>query len=503
MKYTNPVIRGMYPDPSICCVDGIYYLVNSTFEYFPGVPIFKSKDLVNWEQIGNCIVDSAQIGLLDCPDSGGIFAPTLRFHNGKFYMITTCFGNKGMKNFFMTAEDPAGEWSAPIFIDIDGIDPSIYWEDGQTYIQYTSFGKINQMTINESDGSIIEASRLITNGCGGRDTEGPHMWKRNGFYYLLLAEGGTREGHMVTLMRSESVWGPFEASPYLPVVSNKDYSKEPLQCVGHADWITDEKGNDYLVALAARHIKHKTILGRETVLTPAYWTEDGWLRAKNPYIPVEDETPFEGEQIRTYHFNLDMNQKEIPMQMLSLRTRHQDLIELKNHSLYMTGNDDTLIEGKSPMILALRQSEYTFTMRAQIIFEASDRLHEAGILMYTDSEHHFSLFLSSRVRENGEKDNVIIFRKHIDDITLEQVICVENKIKADLMIKGDKEKYYFYYSTDDEPMVEAGWTYHKHLASSCVASPNTGVVGGMYVVGKDKARFTQFSYEEDCKECRI
>lgn len=98
-----------------------------------------------------------------------------------------------MKNFFITAEDPAGKWSAPIFIDIEGIDPSIYWEDGQTYIQYTSFGKINQVTINESDGSIIEAARLITNGCGGRDTEGPHMWKRNGFYYLLLAEGGTRE----------------------------------------------------------------------------------------------------------------------------------------------------------------------------------------------------------------------------------------------------------------------------------------------------------------------
>lgn len=279
MKYTNPVIKGMYPDPSVCCVNNTYYLVNSTFEYMPAIPVFKSEDLVNWEQIGNAIVDPTEFGIEDTPNSGGIFAPTIRFNQGQYYIITTCFGRKGLKNFFITAENPAGPWSKPVFIDIEGIDPSLYWEDGNTYIQYTAFGTIMQVSINEFTGEILRGPEVITKGCGGRDTEGPHMWKRNGYYYLLLAEGGTREGHMVTLMRSKSIWGPFEASPYLPVVSNKDYAREPLQCVGHADWIQGRNGEDYLVALAVRHVKHKTILGRETVLTPAYWTDDGWLKA--------------------------------------------------------------------------------------------------------------------------------------------------------------------------------------------------------------------------------
>lgn len=496
MKYTNPVIPGMYPDPSVCYADGAYYLVNSTFEYVPGIPLFKSYDLVNWVQIGNCIVRPEEIGLDNCPCSGGIFAPTIRVHEGRFYLITTCFGRQGMRNFFMTASDPAGEWSKPVFIDIEGIDPSIYWEDGLTYIQYTAFGSINQVTIREADGSILEGPKTITTGCGGRDAEGPHIWKRNGYYYLMLAEGGTREGHMVTLMRGESIWGPYEASPYLPVVSNRDYAREPLQCVGHADWIQDEKGNNYLVALATRHVKHKTILGRETVLTPAFWTEDGWLRAQRPYMPVEAETLFEGEQQRNHSFQLDMSKKELPMQLISPRKRYDNLITMKDSSMFITGNEYSLWDEASPMFLALRQSAYDFTMKASLSFHAFREDEEAGIAMYADALHHFSLFLTMRSVSGRKGKEVLVFRKYIDDIVTEKVIVLEKSDSVSLMITADAHKYYFKYSIKDGNIQDAGWTYNKHLSSSCVESPNTGVVGGIYVVGQQAARITEFSYEE-------
>ncbi len=495
MKYTNPVIKGMYPDPSVCCVNNTYYLVNSTFEYMPAIPVFKSEDLVNWEQIGNAIVDPTEFGIEDTPNSGGIFAPTIRFNQGQYYIITTCFGRKGLKNFFITAENPAGPWSKPVFIDIEGIDPSLYWEDGNTYIQYTAFGTIMQVSINEFTGEILRGPEVITKGCGGRDTEGPHMWKRNGYYYLLLAEGGTREGHMVTLMRSKSIWGPFEASPYLPVVSNKDYAREPLQCVGHADWIQGRNGEDYLVALAVRHVKHKTILGRETVLTPAYWTDDGWLKVDMTNMPIQAETSFEGEQKINKEFNLDIKSNKLPMQIISPRKRHDELVKFTQDAVYITGNQYSLHDEQSPVLLALRQTEYDFCMSVTLSFEPKNQSDEAGIAMYTDNMHHFSLFISKRII-NEKEEKVLVFRKCVDDIITENVIKPDFKENITLIIEGDKLKYNFKYIADSIKSECAGWTYNKHLASSCINSPNTGVVGGMFVVGENTTKICQFTYKE-------
>lgn len=491
MKYKNPVLPGMYPDPSVCCVDEIYYLVNSTFEYMPGIPVFKSTDLVNWTQIGNCLTDPRIIGLEECPCSGGIFASTIRWHNGRFYVITTCFGKNGMKNFFITAEDPAGPWSEPIFIDIKGIDPSIYWEGGKTYVQYTEFGTISQVEIEESDGSITNGPHAITTGCGGRDAEGPHIWKRNDYYYLLLAEGGTREGHMVTLMRSRSIWGPFEPSPYLPVVSNKDYSREPLQCVGHADWVADEKGNDYLIALASRHVKHKTILGRETVLTPAYWTEDGWLRAKTPFMPVEAETAFAGIQEKKVSFCMDMGQDRLPMNIISPRKRHDELVSFQDGRMSVTGNRRTLSEEADPVLLAVRQAEYQFGFKTEVVFQPDLESEEAGLAVYADAEHHFSLFLT---RRNGQ--NCVVFRKQVDDMRTESVFRIGVQTgSVRLYVAGDEKAYRFGFYTNDGNEVEAGWTYNKHLSNSCSNSPNTGVIVGIYVIGSRTACFKQFEYQ--------
>lgn len=496
MKYTNPVIKGMYPDPSVCCVDQKYYLVNSTFEYMPGIPIFQSEDLVNWEQIGNGITEPSMFGVEEAPCSGGIFAPTIRFYKGYFYIITTCFGKNGLKNFFIKSENPNGPWQAPVFIDIEGIDPSIYWEDGSMYVQYTKFGTIMQVMVEETTGDILRGPEVITKGCGGRDAEGPHMWEKDGYYYLLLAEGGTREGHMVTMMRSRSIWGPFDPSPYLPVVSNKDYAREPLQCVGHADWIRDRDGNDYLIALATRHVRHKTILGRETVLTPAYWTDDGWLRALTPYMPEEVESYFPVVQHRNTEFSLDMKSEKLPMQIISPRKRHDESVEFKDEEMYVTGNVYTLNDEASPVLLALRQTDYAFRLRVSISFAPERPSEEAGIAMYVDPSHHFSLFLTKRVLEE-RLETVLVFRKRVDDLRSETIIELDHKDGITLIVEGDKEKYTFIFDEiEGGRPVSAGWTYNKHMASSCVDSPNTGAVGGLFVVGERTAKISDFSYEE-------
>lgn len=494
MKYKNPIIPGMYPDPSVCCVDGVYYLVNSTFEYFPGVPIFKSEDLINWMQIGNCLTRETQLILGDSSCSEGIFAPVIRWHEGKFYMITTCFMKGKMNNFYVTTENPAGEWSDPVYIEIDGIDPSFYWEENRTYIQYAGRGAIYQVEIEEDSGKIIQGPQILTKGCGGRDTEGPHMWKRNGYYYLLLAEGGTREGHMVTMMRGKELWGPFEPSLYNPVISNKDWAKEQIQCVGHADWVIGPDGKDYLVTLGVRHLRHKSILGRETMLTPAYWTEDGWLRSQYGYMPTEWEGNLGAEQKPLPEFVLDMKEEFMPSCVISPRTDNKVNYQFKNKKLYISGNGHSLSEGIASF-WGVRQTEYEFDLELEIQCTLiTSEKDEIGLVMRASNGFHMSIFCTKR---KGEL--VIVLRKQAADIVSETIYTPNQSLDKEyvLRISGNKSKYQFFC----EDML-VGITDQKHLSAECADTPNTGVVGGMYIAGNGKAVVSRFSYRGKSKRER-
>ena len=211
-KIENPIIKGFNPDPSICRVGEDYYLVTSTFEFFPGVPIYKSRDLANWKLIGHCLNRPSQLQLNGCHASGGIYAPTLRHHDGMFYMTTTnvTFGG----NFIVHANDPAGPWSDPVWVAQAGIDPSLLFDDdGRCYFHSTGSQEgrpcILQCEINPLTGDMLSPSRVLSYGSGGRFPEAPHMYKILGEYYLMLAEGGTEYGHMVTIFRSSSPWGTF------------------------------------------------------------------------------------------------------------------------------------------------------------------------------------------------------------------------------------------------------------------------------------------------------
>ena len=215
--FHNPIIPGYYPDPSVCAVGDDFYLVNSTFQYFPGVPVWHSKDLIHWEQIGNVLDRASQVDLSVGGASSGIFAPTIRHHNGKFYMITTNInmlftGKPG--NFIVTADKPEGPWSEPTFIEgVNGIDPSLYWEDGRMYVCWSAMNNISLAELDPVSFKMIGQPRNIWDGDGDSSPEGPHIYKKDGYYYLLIAEGGTEMGHKVNIARSRNIDGPYTSNP--------------------------------------------------------------------------------------------------------------------------------------------------------------------------------------------------------------------------------------------------------------------------------------------------
>ena len=214
--YTNPVIPGYYPDPSVCRVGEDFYLVNSSFQYFPGVPIFHSRDLIHWEQIGNVLDRESQLPLKGASSWTGIYAPTIRYHEGTFYMITTNVGSGG--NFFVTATDPRGPWSEPIWLKQGGIDPSLYFEDGRCYMVSNPNDGIWLCEIDPKTGEQLNESQMLWQGDGGRYPEAPHIYHKDGYYYLLIAEGGTEFGHKLTIARSRNIYGPYESNPDNPIL---------------------------------------------------------------------------------------------------------------------------------------------------------------------------------------------------------------------------------------------------------------------------------------------
>lgn len=498
MKYKNPIIRGFHPDPSICRVGEEYFLVTSSFEYLPGVPLFHSKDLVNWRQIGHCLTRESQIDLKNAKCSNGIFAPTIRYHNGTFYMITT---NITKGNFIVNTKDPFGEWSDPIWINRNGIDPSLYWENGRTYMQLATWDEarrnvIEQFEIDEKTGEILGECRIITRGCGGRDVESPHLYKINDCYYLMVAEGGTREGHMVTIMKSNYLWGPFEPCPYNPILSNRDYASEALQSVGHGDLVQDSSGNWWMVALATRPVKHKHVLGRETILMPIMWTEDEWPMVKDRRALTEVE--IEGGDVvidETEHLvKDDFTGEQLDPCYSTMREFINEKYSLTDRKgwLCLKGDKYSLNDLEASAFIGRRQEEYEFTAETKIDFDPIDSKEEAGLTIYLDNEHHMELVVTVR---NGER--LVIFRKNVADIMVEiEGIKFGKEIKEIyLCISGDKYQYYFYCGSSKNEMKLVGRTNVKHLAIECANSAFTGVYIGMYASGNGKDMDTKAYFD--------
>ena len=289
MRPANPILAGLYPDPSICRVDGTYYLVNSTFEYLPGLPIHASDDLVTWRLVGHAIHDPGQFDFSAVPDSRGLFAPTIRHHDGKFYIACTLMdAGEVTGNFYVTATDIAGPWSSPVMLpDARGIDPSLFFHEGRAWwigcreVIPQGFEGETEVWMRELDlerGMLVGVESVIWTRTMARAVwaEAPHLYERDNWFYLVTAEGGTAFEHSVMVARSRSLADPFLPCPRNPVLTHRHLGHGvEVQAVGHGDLVQGDGDDWWMVMLGIRPIDGHHILGRETHLAAVEW-EDGW-----------------------------------------------------------------------------------------------------------------------------------------------------------------------------------------------------------------------------------
>ncbi len=407
MTVTNPIIPGFFPDPSICRVGEKFYTVHSTFAYFPGVPIFESEDLAHWRQIGNVLDRDAQLPLSGCGLSRGIFAPTIRHHQGTWYMITTNISGGG--NFIVTANAPEGPWSEPYFLgpQAAGIDPSLFFDgDGTCYYigqrerpagsRYNGDCEIWIQRLDLETMSLVGEAVPVLTGFQRKAVwpEGPHLYQKDGYYYILHAEGGTSIHHSVMAARSRSIFGPYEYCPCNPILTHRHLGRDyPVNCVGHADLVDDGHGNWYMVLLACRPEEGYTLMGRETFLAKVTW-EDGWPVVNAGVGRLEECVALPGtgteagqEPVcRTYSFDGDT----LPPELLTLRNHRERVLSLdaaeRGVRLFMRPN--TLRDSGEAAYLALRQQHRRCEMEATLRPRFSQETDCAGVALVQNERNH-------------------------------------------------------------------------------------------------------------------
>lgn len=395
--FKNPILAGFYPDPSVCRVGDDYYLVHSTFEYFPGVPIFHSRDMVHWRQIGHVLTRPSQLPLEKMRSSGGVFAPTLRYHDGTFYLVTTNVW--GTSNFFVTATDPAGPWSEPTLLDREGIDPSLFFDDDGTvyYIRHVGGGDgyIGQQVLDLKTGKLQGEMKKIWGGTGGVWAEGPHMYKKDGKYYLMISEGGTSYGHRVTIARSDSPWGPFEACPHNPILTHMDRPEHALQALGHAD-LVETPASWWAVFLGIRpqggQLHH---LGRETMLAPVTWDADGWpMIGDGGKVEVEMAAPkLEPHELPEEAARDEFDGDKLGMSWMFLRNPRDTDWSLSERPgfLRLNGSAVTLSDQDSPAFVGRRQTGLAASAKTRLEFEPKHENEEAGITVRANDANHVDM----------------------------------------------------------------------------------------------------------------
>ncbi|WP_307848848.1 glycoside hydrolase family 43 protein [Microbispora oryzae] len=383
-SFDNPVVPGFHPDPSVCRVGEDYYLVCSSFEYFPGVPIFHSRDLVHWRQIGNVLDRPSQLPLPPrVPASGGIYAPTIRHHGGLFYMITTNMDSE--RNFFVTAERPGGPWSDPVWLDLPGIDPDLAWDDDGECWCTTSGNRTTR--IDPSSGKALEGPIPIWSGTGGRYPEAPHLFHIGEWWYLLMSEGGTERAHAVSIARARSPRGPFEPGPVNPILTHRGTAR-PIQSTGHADMVCAPDGTWWMILLATRNhgfTPEFQVLGRETFLTPVRWA-DGWPVAG----PVEErhEAPASWHPLPTPPARDDFDAAGLAPCWISPRARPDGSWSLTERPGWLT------LHATGP---TLDRPGHTFVGRRQQHHDCRFRVRldpgsgRAGVSVRLDEAHHYDL----------------------------------------------------------------------------------------------------------------
>ena len=500
--FQNPILSGFYPDPSICRVGDDYYLVNSSFAYFPGVPVFHSRDLVHWRQIGYCLTRPGQLPLERVGTSGGIFAPSIRYHAGVFYMITTNVTGGG--NFYVTAQDPAGPWSDPIWVAQQGIDPSLLFDGDHVYLTSTGMPEeagpdgvkmqgIIQSEIEITTGKLLTKPRLIWTGTGGSYPEGPHLYHIGKKYYLMIAEGGTEYGHTEVIARSDSPWGPWESCPQNPILTHRSYHS-PIQGLGHADLVEAQDGSWWLVCLGFRpnfpQVHH---LGRETFLAPVVWDANGWpqvgqagriqLTMESPRLaPVVWPAPAVRDDFDTPQLGLKWNFLGIPQAADWSLSRQPG-------TLCLQGKSASLDDGMGVVFVGCRQENFNCEVSTCLRFSPAEDGEEAGLTAWMDSRHHVEIFVE---RQAGKR--FVSVRGRIGGLSAR---IAQNELPDGLLTLFVRANRHFYaFGMLDEAGAETILaTSETRYLSSEVAGGFTGVYFALYTSGNGRASTTPACYD--------
>lgn len=465
--YSNPILPGFYPDPSICRVEDDYYIVNSTFAYFPGVPIFHSKDLVNWRQIGNVFERPSQLELGNCEHSAGVFAPTLRYHNGIFYMITTLIG--GIGNCYVTATNPAGPWSDPIRLDAPGIDPSLFFdEDGKVYYVGTmEKGKDESKYYGDNIVWLQELDIISGKLVGERFKlwegalidcvwpEGPHLYKKGDYYYLMIAEGGTGHNHAITIARSRCITGPYENNPCNPIVTHRHLGRNyPITNVGHGDLVQIQDGGWWMVLLASRPYNNGeqgeeryANLGRETFLVPVEWENDWPVVNVGKGLVEEIHLAPKLKQLDNIipqaceHFD----EEELGHEWMTLRTPHTPFYSLKERKGYLRLmlKPEQLSDKANPSFLAVRQKHMNFIASCMMEFKPGQENEVSGLVIVQSNKYHYRLEYAMEapgsvirlIRCEGGREEIIASSDYIREKVYMKIVARRQRLS---FYYGDK-----------------------------------------------------------------
>lgn len=513
----NPVLTGFHPDPSMIFVEDTFYIANSTFEYFPGVAISSSKDLANWNSIESPLNSKDKLDMKGNPKSGGIWAPCLSYYEGIFYLVFTDVKNwafgpfKDALNYVVRSASIEGPWSEPVFLNCSGFDPSLFHDDnGKKYLvnmewDYRKQGseQFSGILLTELDSQSLEPigeAVKIFEGSKKGMVEGPHLYKRDGYYYLITAEGGTSYEHAATVARSKEITGPYELHPYTHLVCTQDDEMSYIQKAGHGSLCKSSDGRWWIAFLCGRPLENikRCPLGRETSISEIIWRE-GWPYLKDGGIVPSVSFEGYGEKITQKIYSYNFKNENFKKDFLSLRVPAQYNI-LKNGSLRLYGKE-SLQSVHEQNILMRRQTDFNFEAETYVSLPFNHFQQMAGLLYRYDEENQYYLRIAYNEKLNEHTLGILCFEKGRFTMPLgvEEIPVGEGKVYLRLTVRGSCGE--FSYAKENLNWIAVPYTIDVSILSDEYASPMgfTGAFVGMACQDlksrKCYADFEYFKYE--------
>ncbi len=496
----NPILKGFNPDPSILRVGDDFYIATSTFEWFPGVQIHHSRDLVNWKLIKRPLERKSQLDMVGNPDSGGIWAPCLTYCDGLYYLIYTdtkywlTEPYKISYNYIVTAPDIMGPWSEPVFLNSSGFDPSLYHdEDGRKWFvnmvwdhrkQNNRFSGILLQEYDAEQQKLVGPVKNIFKGTELGLVEGPHLYKKDGYYYLVTAEGGTQYTHAVTVARSKSIDGPYELHPDKHLVTSIGHPEIALQKAGHGSLVETQNGEWYLAHLCGRPVDGEhCILGRETSLQKCVWKDDGWIYLSHgTNQPIEEVEAPKGIELQPHDkddWDGKFDSEILDLNFQSLRQPcSEDWVSLKDRPGYLR------LKGMEPTISNFRQSllarriqSLDIEVMTRVEFQPTTFQQMAGLIAYYDTQNHYYLRISHD-DELGRNLNILGTDAATSTEVLAEDVSIPDEGEVDLRLTLKGSDLQFYYKVG-----EGNWTAIGPVLNATILSDDYNNLGftGAYV----------------------